>query len=255
MDGAQPVQFGEQGAQRVAAVDVVGAVGADHDEAAVAHGAEEVGEEVAGGGVGPVQVFEDEDDGAPGGDAFQESGGELEEPGGAVLVGRVPVGLAEFGEQPGQLALLPGAGGGDLGGQGAAKGPQRGGERGVGQAVGADLDAAADRDDRVAAYRRREELLDQPGLADPRLAADEQRLRFAPGARPVRAAAGLPAGAAERIDERGELALAADEHGTDGPGLHAAEHRIRDRARSSRSRAAGHRRTGHWSGGHRSDGR
>lgn len=96
-DGAEPVQFGEQGAQGVAAVDVIGPVGADHDEAAAAQRAEEIGEQVPGGGVGPVQVLQDEDDGPVGGDAFQQPRGELEEAGGSVLVGGVPVGFAEFG--------------------------------------------------------------------------------------------------------------------------------------------------------------
>jgi hypothetical protein len=72
-DGAQPVEFGEQRAQRVAAVDVVGAVGGDDEEAAAAERAEEVGEEVAGRGVGPVQVLQEDDDRAVGGDALQQA--------------------------------------------------------------------------------------------------------------------------------------------------------------------------------------
>src|SRR5690606_20604192 len=76
-DGAEPVEFGEQGAQRVAAVDVVGAVGGQHDEASGAQGAQQVGEQVPGGGVGPVQVLQGEDHGVLGGDAFEQAGGEL----------------------------------------------------------------------------------------------------------------------------------------------------------------------------------
>lgn len=222
-DGAEPVQFGEERAQGVAAVDVVGPVGADHDEAAAAQRAEEIGEEVPGGGVGPVQVLQDEDDGPVGGDAFQQPCGELEEAGGSVLVGGVPVGFAEFGEEPRQFALLPGAGCGHFVGQGAAQGAQRRGERGIRQPVGAYLDAAADGDDGLASAGRRQEFLDQPCLADARLATDEQRLRFS--ARSSRTAGEPGGGAGERIGERGEFTCAADEHGTDGPGLHAAEHR------------------------------
>lgn len=202
-DGAQPVQLGEERAQGVAAVDVVGAVGADDHEAAAAQGAEEIGEEVPGGGVRPVQVLQDEDDHAFGGDPLQQPYGEFEEAGDAVLVGRVPVDLAQFGQEPGQLALLVGAGGGHLLGQRPAQGAQSCGERGERQSVGPDLDAGPDGDDGVASFGRRDELLDQAGLADACLAADQQRLRVA------------GRGPRERLGERGELLGAPDEHGAD----------------------------------------
>lgn len=70
--GGQPDQFGEQGAQGVAAVQVVRAVGGE-DGQPVGRGtgrrvlqeaaAEEEAEEVAGGLVGPVEVFEDQEEG------------------------------------------------------------------------------------------------------------------------------------------------------------------------------------------------
>lgn len=197
----------------MAAMDVVGAVGADDDEAAAAQGPEEVGEEVAGGGVRPVQVLQDEDDGPVGRDAFQEANGQFEEAGGAELVVAVTAGLAELGEQPGQFALLAGAGGGHLLGQGAAQGAQGGGEGGVRQALGADLDAAADGDDGVAAGRDGQELLHEAGLADAGLAADEQGLGRAE--EPSGGAGGFLGGAGERAGERVEFAGAADEHGAD----------------------------------------
>ena len=213
-DGAQPVEFGEQGAQRVAAVDVVGAVGGEDDEAAGAQGAKQVGEEMAGGGVGPVQVLQGDDDGAVGGDALQEAGGEFEEAGHALLVVPRPArGLPQLGQQPGEFLLLAGRGGGQLVRQGPAQGAQRGGEGGEGQPVGADLDTAAERDDGSPAVGRGGELLDEPGLADPGLAADQQRLRLARG------------GAGERVVQDGQLVGAADEDGADGPGLHGGEHR------------------------------
>ncbi|GAA3493356.1 hypothetical protein GCM10019016_004550 [Streptomyces prasinosporus] len=216
-DRAQPVEFGEQRAQGVAAVDVVGAVGGEDDEAAGAQGAEEVGEQVAGGGVGPVQVLQGEDDGVLGGDALQQARGEFEEAGHALFV---PAGLAggggaELGQQVGEFLLLPGGGCGELGGQVAAQPAQGGGEGGEGQPVGADLDAAAERDDRAPAVGRRGELLEEAGLADAGLTADQQRLRFA-------GAVGRPG---ERVVQRVELSGAADEHGTDGLGLHGPEHR------------------------------
>lgn len=218
-DGAQPVEFGEEGAQRVTAVDVVGAVGGEDDEAAGAQGAEEVGQQVAGGGVGPVQVLQGDDDGAVGGEAFQEAGGEFEEAGHALLAGAVRAedggGLADLGQQPGQFVLLSGGGRGQLVGQLPAQGAQRGGEGGERKAVGADLDAAAEGDDGARAGGGAGELLDEAGLADARLAADDQRLRLARG------------GTGERVVQRLQLGGAADEHGTYGAALHGPEHRTR----------------------------
>ncbi len=232
-DGAQPVEFGEQGAQRMAAVDVVGAVGGEDDEAAGAQGAEEVGDQVAGGGVGPVQVLQDEDDGVPGGDALQQAGGQLEEPGHALLVVPAAAGdggaLGQFGQQPGQFLLLPCGGRGQLFGQVAAQGAQRGGERCEGQSVGTDLDAAAQRHDGAPPMRCGGELLDEAGLADAGLAAEQQGLRLSPGG--GRPGGGTARGAGERVVQRVQFAGAADEHGTDGPGLHGPEHRTRVRQR------------------------
>ncbi|CAM5504188.1 hypothetical protein SCYAM73S_06196 [Streptomyces cyaneofuscatus] len=150
-----------------------------------------------------MQVLQDEDDRAVGRHPLQEPDGELEEAGGAVLVGRVAGGLAELGEEPGQLALLSGARGGHLLGQGAAQGAQGGGKRGVRQPFGADLHAAADGHHGVAPGRPAGELLHQPGLADARLTADQQCLRF------------TGPGAGERFGERTELRGASDEPGTD----------------------------------------
>lgn len=185
MDGAQPVEFGEEGAQRVAAVDVVGAVGGEDDETAGAQGAEEIGEQMAGGGVGPVEVLQDEDDGVLGGDPFQQPGGELEEAGHALFVaaGLAGGGDGEFGQQPGQFLLLPVGGGRELLGQLSAQPAQSRGEGGEGQAVGADLHASAEGDDPAPVADGGGELLHEAGLAHPGLAADQQRLRFT-GSRP-----------------------------------------------------------------------
>ncbi len=121
--------------------------------------------------------------------------------------------LAQLGQQPGQLLLLPRGRGGQLFGQVAAQGPQCGGEGREGQAVGADLDAAAERDDGPLAGGRGGELLDEPGLPDAGLTAEQQRLRLAGG------------GAGERVVQYVQFVGPADEHRTDGPGLHSAEHR------------------------------
>ncbi len=231
VDGAQPVEFGEEGAQRVAAVDVVGAVGGEDDQAAGAQGAEQIGEQMAGGGVGPVQVLQDEDDGVLGGDPFQQAGGELEEAGHALLVaaGLAGGGDGELGQQPGQFLLLPVGGGRELVGQFPAQLAQGRGEGGEGQAVGADLHASAEGDDPAPVADGGGELLHEAGLAHPGLAADQQRLRF------------TGAGPDERVDQGGEFGGAADEDGTDGLGLHAPEHRTGPRGGRSGSPLLAHR--------------
>jgi hypothetical protein len=60
--GAHPVEFGEEGPQRVAAVDVVGAVGGEDDEPAAGERAQQITEEFAGRAVGPVQVLQGDDE-------------------------------------------------------------------------------------------------------------------------------------------------------------------------------------------------
>lgn len=222
LDGAQPVEFGEQGAQRMTAVDVVGAVGGEDDETAGAQGAQQIGQQMAGGGVGPVQVLQGDHDRALGGNVFQEAGGEFEEAGHALLVvassgGRLP----QFGQQPGEFLLLAGRGGGQFVRQGPAQGAQCGGERGERQSVGADLDTAAERDDGAPAVGGGGELLDESGLADPGLTADEQRLWLSRG------------GAGERVVQGVQLVGSTDEDGADGPGLHGGEHRTRVGGRPS----------------------
>ena len=134
---AQPVQFGQQGAQRVAAGHVR-AVGGQDQQAAGVRGAQEVRQQVPGGGVGPVQVLQGEDDGVPRGGPLQQTGRQLVQPGRALLAvpGRallaVPararrVGLrARFGQQPGQFVLPADGRGGEVLGQGPA---QRAGRR------------------------------------------------------------------------------------------------------------------------------
>ncbi|CAM5318640.1 hypothetical protein SALBM135S_07046 [Streptomyces alboniger] len=247
--GPQPVQLREEGTQRVAAVDVVGAVGGEEDEAAAAQGAEEVGEEVPGGGVGPVEVLQGDDDRALAREPFQEAGGELEEAGHALLVGAAAVavrgGGGQFGQEPGEFLLLALGRGGQFLGEAAAQGAQGGGEGGERQAVRADLDAAAERDNGALPLGRRRELLHQAGLADARLPAEQQRLRLA-RARVPRSCRRGARGAGERFVQYAQFIGAADEHRADGPGLHSGEHRTvfrrRGTRRPGRDRGAGARR-------------
>ena len=189
----------------MAAVDVVGAVGGDDHEPAAAQGAEEVGEQVPGGGVRPVQVLQDEHDRAVGGEPLQQPDGQFEEAGGAVLVGGLAAaGVAQFGQQPGELVLLAVGRGGEFLGQPPAQGAQGGGEGGEGQSVGADLHAAAER-------RRR-----RPRAQAASRNSSMSRVLPTPASPPMSSAWGSPAvGAGERVGEGGQFAGAADEHGTD----------------------------------------
>jgi hypothetical protein len=216
LDGTHPVELGEKRPQRVTPVHVVGAVGRDHDQPPAVQGAEEVGEEMAGGGVRPVQVLQHQDDRTVGGDPLQQPRGELEEAGHALLVVRAVVAagcLPQLGQQPRQLVLLARGGSGELFRHLAVHSAQGGREGRERQSVRAYLDAAADRDDGLAATCLGEQLLHEAGLADARLTADEQCLRLPRG------------GAGERVGELGQFGGAADEHRADGPGFHAAEHR------------------------------
>ncbi|CAM5335836.1 hypothetical protein SRIMM317S_04707 [Streptomyces rimosus subsp. rimosus] len=162
-----------------------------------------------------MQVLDDHDERPVGGEALQEPGGQLEEAGAALLVvAAVTGGLAELGQDAGQFALLAGDGGGQFARQLGVEQAQDRGEGGERQALGADLDAAADGGQDAVGPRGGRELLDEPGLADPRLTADEQR----PGLARL-----LDTG--ESAAQRVQLAATADEHRTDGPGFHVAEHR------------------------------
>src|SRR5581483_2019014 len=72
------LELGERGKQRVAAVELVGAIGAEHHQRGLAQVAGEEDEEVPRRAVSPVQVLEDEDDGARAGEALERAEERLE---------------------------------------------------------------------------------------------------------------------------------------------------------------------------------
>ncbi len=201
----------------MAAVDVVGAVGGEQDDPAELEGAEEIAEQLAGGAVGPVQILHDQHQGAVGGEGLQQAGGQLEEAGAAVLVAGAVLGgagLAQLGQQPGQLAAAGAAGGGrELLAELAVQRAEQGGDGGEGQAVRPDLHAGAERDQGPGRLGLVAVLLHQAALADPRLAAEQQRLRLA------------GRGTLQRLGEPGALPLTADEDGADGAALHVTKDR------------------------------
>jgi hypothetical protein len=87
--------------------------------------------------------------------------------------------IPQLGQQPRQLPAEPGGGPRQLLPQLAVERAQHGRDRGERQPVRADLDARPQRRQRAARVGLGEELLDQPGLSHPRLAADQHRLRLA----------------------------------------------------------------------------
>jgi hypothetical protein len=76
-------------------------------------------------------------------EVFQQAGGELEQPGAAVLVVGFAVGLAQFRQQPGEFALLTDGCERQLVAELTVQRPQYRGHRRERQPVRADLDAAA----------------------------------------------------------------------------------------------------------------
>ena len=79
LDDRGALGLGHQRPQRMAAVQLVGAVGGDEQHALVARVAHEEGQEVARGAVGPVDVLEDEHERLRLGQAPQQGEQELED--------------------------------------------------------------------------------------------------------------------------------------------------------------------------------
>ena len=105
LDAAGAVELGEERAQRVAAVQLVGAVGADEQGAGGAGGAHQEGDQIAGRAVGPVQVFDDQDERSFGGQLGEQRGDEVEQVAAVGLgAGR---GHAQLGKHAGELGLVP----------------------------------------------------------------------------------------------------------------------------------------------------
>ena len=204
MDAGDPGPLRGGGAQRVAAVQVVGAVRRhDPDRAAEAPGEQE-GEQVARRPVGPVDVLDDEQQRPVGHEVLQRGVQRLEEVGPVEGVGRVGVpagGPGAAGEQPaaglqvGQRRVGLRQPGGDLrvvGGQPA----EDLGEREVGQRAVAEVEAVAHQGAPAGVGRAVDELGEQPGLADAGVTAEQHER----GAR--HAASSSPAGRPSRSASR-----------------------------------------------------
>lgn len=213
-DGGQAFQLQQQPAQRVAAVEVVAAVGGHDLHGGGVEVAQQEHEQVARGGVGPVQVLDDDGDALGAGHGGQQPQHLLEQqpPGLAPVVGRG----AQLGQQAGEfLAAAGGQGVEDAAAVVAQHLPQHGDEGGEGQAVHAQLQAPAGEDPAVGQVVG--ELRQQPGFAHSGLSAEQQGRRRA-RARGVRV-----------VEEEAEFLPASHEHGprADGSGDHAVQYAVR----------------------------
>ena len=196
LDDRGALGLGHERSQGMAAVQLVGAVGGEQQDALLAGVAHEEGQEVARRPVGPVDVLEDEHERLRLGQAPQQREQQLEH---APLRGRrLRGGGVELGEQRREADRAPA----QLVG---AQPPQGADDRREGQLAVAEVDAVAGEHARALFAGAGGELRDQPRLADARLAGDEHDR-------------GPPVGGALQSGaEPGQLALAPHELRTRDP--------------------------------------
>ena len=165
------LQLGQQRPQRVAAMQLVGAVAQQHEQALRADRAREEGEERARGAVGPVQVLDEQDEGLRLREGVQQCQQRLEQ---AAL--RRPGGRAgQAGQERGQLLAQVGVEGVERRIAAAGQRTQRRDQRGVGQLAVAEIEALAR--EHTGAGRLHAALCfgEQPALADAGLTRDERQ--------------------------------------------------------------------------------
>ncbi len=179
----EPDELGEQGTQGMTPVQVVGAVGADDEQPLVGQPRQHEAQQVAGRGVGPVQVLEHEQHR---GDVVRHRvqcrqdglverhpllgvvAGQLLHAAGEPLQHGPPGARLANGRCRGALDVR-----GALGHTGAGDVDERLGERQVGQAAGAQVDAVPDDGDEPTLARVSDQLSGEPGLADAGVAGHE----------------------------------------------------------------------------------
>ena len=179
----EPDELGEQGTQGMTPVQVVGAVGADDEKPLVGQPRQHEAQQVAGRGVGPVQVLEHEQHR---GDVVRHRvqcrqdglverhpllgvvAGQLLHAAGEPLQHGPPGARLANGRCRGALDVR-----GALGHTGAGDVDERLGERQVGQTAGAQVDAVPDDGDEPTLARVSDQLSGEPGLADAGVAGHE----------------------------------------------------------------------------------
>ncbi len=178
---ARPVPAADQAAQRVRAVQLVGAVREHEQDLRVVQAAHEQRDQLERRAVGPVQVLEHDHERpvAPG--ARDGAEHELEQLRGLGPLARQRrvIGI-ELGHEPRQLRPRVAEQRVELRRRDLMRErPQRLGQRGQRHRVAAELDAAAGDHASARRHRRAGRLFDEPGLADARLAADDHDGRVA----------------------------------------------------------------------------
>lgn len=173
-DTTVPAEFGEPPPKRVGPADLVAAVAQQEEDAVVLDDPHEEAEQAESGLVRPVDVLDHDHQGVRLGELFEGYGDSVVEPAGVTPLACLQHTLApELGEQhrqgaprgTGRLEEL-------LIADGLRDGAQELDHRGEGGCVQVEVDALTPADDRIGGQIL-EEVVEQAGLADPRLAADD----------------------------------------------------------------------------------
>ena len=167
-------------------MDVVAAVGHHERDGRLELPGEEVAEQLAGGLVGPVRVLDHDEQGLGAGGLLEQGVDPREEvgPAGPVIgagrvlggVGTLGRGLGDPNPLAGEQAHDRGVGlshGVDDGGELVLEPAEDLGEREVGQGAVTEVEAVPDDDEPAGGHRAVAQGQQQPGLADPGVAADE----------------------------------------------------------------------------------
>ena len=212
LDVGQPLDLGKEPAQGMLALHILGAIGRHQQDAVVAKGPGQEGQQVEGGAVGPMDVLDDQHERLLRGQTADQSEDQLEQPTGRawIRVGGAGCVRIQLGEEPGQVATSRPEQRVQFGRWRAAdENPERFHDGHEGHALAAQFDASAGQHARASlpgdAIGR---LPDEAALADAGLAGHDHDARFARGA------------SLERRHEAGHFAVASHEHRAHQPSGH-----------------------------------
>src|SRR5512147_2628096 len=160
------------------AVQVVRAVRGHQHHPGTLQGADQIREQFTGGAIGPVQVLDRQHHSAIAGQPLEKLRRALEKPGPPVLVTRRGTRTTEIGQQDPEVLLVAPCCSFQLCSQHTVQLAQRSDQRSVRKSLSAYLQAVTQRGDGSGLLRRSPELLQQPGLTDPRLTPNQHNLRL-----------------------------------------------------------------------------
>ena len=198
-DAAIAVEFGQQCAQGAAPAELVAAEGEHDQQSCVFDDPDQKAQQPQTLRIDPVEVFDHQHDGSDGGDVLEHLGDGVVEPVGAAPHGRIADGCADaqLGEKQGERVACRARGVEErLLAHLLCERPERGEDRGVRRRVAIEVDGLPAQHDRLR-RERSQELADETGLADARLAPDQHgsgRARDAVGIGVARAYRGRPPG-------------------------------------------------------------